>query len=41
MKRIIVKLIKNRGFLTEFYVLALYMQRLPRTEMCDGAYYCF
>ena len=28
-------------FLTEFYVLALYMQRLPRTEMCDGAYYCF
>jgi len=41
MKRIVVKLIKNRGFLTEFYFLVLCMQRLSRTEVCDGAYYCF
>ena len=34
MKRIVVKLIKNRGFLTKFYFLVLFMQRLPRTEMC-------
>ena len=39
MKRIVVKLIKNRGFLTEFYVLALYMQHLPSVAIHRYAYY--